>query len=499
MTKESLKNKRTIDDLSEDELKQFIDEYYNSDLSVQKVIEKYKLNILPSKIKSYLPEIKVDFLCPFCDIEMYEEAKSRTEYKDSQKYKNINYFRTNKNSIFCKECGHKDDKNEFNQFYCNCDNCIQHKKMSEELKIKKAKKYTNEIINSQKESSISIEEIKNNSIIEKTYLLTLLLYLYDDKKHIFKPISTLDGIKFSPSIELGFEMINNLLGYMIRFKDTPNIHNHVYLKEGNSSFSYEQYNCTYSLNLCEDMDINFTKLVTLCETNDYCEGIEDDALELWLKIAKEELKEYLFYLFEKYNFNKDYIGDAILEKLELILEDFSVSEGYSILYSSVSGSASYKQTGISHRQAINSINSYIANNIAKRKSGEWKTKGYGRNYDLPQTAISMVFFNNILKIGESGFTLIPKLENIPKFYNNNVVNKGIDSFEIEDVEINSMLYENLYKVLDRIITNDILPPALNDEAKILFSSNIIMEDYEYSIKANELLKFISKLKGFDIR
>jgi hypothetical protein len=499
MSEESVKSKKTIDDLSEDELKEFIDEYYNSDLSVKKVIEKYKLNILPSKIKSYLPDIKVNLLCPFCNVEMYEEAQSRTEYKDSQKYKHISYFRRNKKDVFCKECGHLDNKSEFNQFYCNCDNCTQHKRTSEELKIKKAKEYTNKVIDSQKDSSISIKDIEHGSVITKTYLLTLLLYLYDNKKHILKPVNALDGIKFSPDIELGFEIISDLLGYIIRFQDTPNIHEYVYLKGENSSFSYQPYNCTYSLNLCDDREVNFTKLVTTCETNEYYEGIEDEALELWLKIAKEELKEYLFYLFKKYNFDTDYIGDAILEKLDLILEDFSVSEGYAILYSSVSGSASYKQTGISHKHAVNSINSYIANNIAKRKSGEWQTKGYKRNYELPQTAISMVFFNNILKIGERGFTLAPKLENIPKFYNNFVIDEKVDFNDIEYTNINSMLYENLYKVVNKMNMDGILPSVLNDEAKTLLSNSIIMEDYEYSIKANELLKFIAKVKGFDIK
>lgn len=499
MTKELIKNKRTIDDLTEDELKQFIDEYYNSDLSVKKIIEKYELKILPSKIKSYLPEIKVDFLCPFCDTEMYEEAQSRTEYRDSQKYKNISYYRWHKKDIFCKECGHQDNKNEFNQFYCNCDNCIKDKRTVEALKVKSAKEYTNQVIDIQKDSSISIEDIEYESIVTKTYLLTLLLYLYDDKKHILKPVNALDGIKFSPNIDFGFEIIDDLLGHIIRFQDTSNIHEYVYLKEGDSSYSYEPYNCTYSLNLCDEIDINYAKLVTICETNEYYEDIKNEALGLWLKIAKEELKEYLFYLFEKYNFNTDYIGDAILEKLDLILEDFSVSEGYSILYSSVSGSASYKQTGISQKHAVNSINSYIANNISKRKSGEWQTKGYKRNYDLPQTAISMVFFNNILKIGDKGFTLVPKLENIPKFYNDYVANEEVDFNYLEYTNINSMLYENLYKVVDKMCVERILPISLNDEAQILLRNSIIMEDYEYSIKANELLKFIAKLRGFYIR
>ncbi len=210
---------------------------------------------------------------------------------------------------------------------------------------------------------------------------------------------------------------------------------------------------------------------------------------LWKKIGFQELKEYTYYLFEKYNFDTKYIGDAIIEKLELILEDFSISQGYAILYSSVTGAASYKQTGIAHKHAVNSINTYIANNIAKRKSKEWETKGYKRNFDLPQTAISMIFFNNILKIGDKGFEQVPKISNFTDSFISH-----IDEIDFEETphssEISNEISFELLNTLSILIKEqysfgeifDLLNCEFTKENKIMKQLN----DYEILEKLKKL-------------
>mgnify|MGYP000541181902 CR=1 FL=1 len=120
-----------------------------------------------------------------------------------------------------------------------------------------------------------------------------------------------------------------------------------------------------------------------------------------------------------------------------------------ILYSSISGAASYKQTGISSKHAVNSINTYISNHIAKRKSGEWESKGYKRNFDLPQTAVSLVFFNYILKIGNKGFEEVPKIEQ-----NENVAPAVVEVNEAEEQNI----------VQDTITETSVVPVVKAEQA-----------------------------------
>lgn len=318
------------------------------------------------------------------------------------------------------------------------------------------------------------------------------MYLYDENNHSFKPIDSLDGIKFAPTMKYGFSIINELLGYLIKLKNTQNTLNNITFNE-NGSYSYLPYMNEYQLNIVDSHLLDFSDIVKNCEYI-YSDDIQEtkiEALDLWKKIGFQELKEYTYYLFEKYNFDTKYIGDAIIEKLELILEDFSISQGYAILYSSVTGAASYKQTGIAHKHAVNSINTYIANNIAKRKSKEWETKGYKRNFDLPQTAISMIFFNNILKIGDKGFEQVPKISNFTDSFISH-----IDEIDFEETpsfnkpinKINSELLNTLSILREKKYSFGEIFYLLNEE---LIMENKIMrqlDDFEILEKLKKIVK-----------
>lgn len=78
-----------------------------------------------------------------------------------------------------------------------------------------------------------------------------------------------------------------------------------------------------------------------------------------------------------------------------------------------SGAAAfYQKGGITKQHAVNTL----AGSITKRVEGSiaegWDVKGYERNYNYPQTAISSVMHDKILKIGESGFKLSPTLDSL---------------------------------------------------------------------------------------
>jgi RNase P subunit RPR2 len=390
-----------LDSLSKEKFNEFIDDYYNSEESVTKVLKNYGLNISARDVVKYLPDVITENFCEYCNINMHHKASSRTSFKDGYSV-----------DIFCKECGHT--LHRFSYKSCTCGNCVRKQDNLKQDKEKLNLESLKHLIQVAEANAIDTEELSYLSLTQKTYLLTLLMYLYDEIDHSFKSINTLDGIKFAPTQKYGFSIITNLIGDLIKFKINQDTLDGIILNE-DGNYSYAPYQSSYKLNIKDSKSFNYSEIVKYCEyiySNNVNES-KEEAVTLWKEIGFYELKEYLYYLFEKYNFDTDYIGDAIIEKLELILEDFSISQGFAILYSSVTGAASYKQTGIPNKRAVNSINTYISNNIAKRKSGEWQTKGYKRNFDLPQTAVSIVFFNNIIKIGEKGFEQVPRIENIP--------------------------------------------------------------------------------------
>lgn len=353
---------------------------------------------------------------------------------------------------------------------CDCDICKKDRERKFEnannLKLNQLK----QIVEKSEQYKYTLETFRFMTLENKTYLLTFLMYLYNetnyDLGHSFTQINLLKGINFAPTIDFGFDIIRELLdSNLIKFKINQNNLDCIKFKNENpNNFTFTPYKNDYLLNIKSHELFSFTNIVKECETiaimsMEEKQEILEDALTLWKKIGLEELKEYTYYLFEKYNFNEDYIGDAIIEKLELILEDFSVSQGYAILYSSISSAASYKQTGISNKHAVNSINTYITNHISKRKSGEWEAKGYKRNFDLPQTAVSLVFFNYILKIGNKGFEEVPKIENIPNNFIDFIYDEkgnNISKFQNEKISLNEDILADLRILLNQFSFMDIL-------------------------------------------
>lgn len=298
------------------------------------------------------------------------------------------------------------------------------------------------------------------SLFNKVTLSALLNYLYkvddrykqsDNDRHFFMSINSLEDFSFTPSNIFNIDVLsplinNNILNFRFSY------HNLELIDFYEKKFTYSS-NCEFILNLKKEDLKSFDYITLIKELETVYVDIDEngqlinedkilnEVLLIWKRIAYYELYEYTEYLFYKYKFNIDYMNESLLEKLKLILEDFSVSQGYAILYNSISSSASYKQTGISLNQAINSINTNIVNGIAKRKSGEWETKGYGRNFDMPESSISTIFFNNILKIGAQGFNQVPKLENIPKNFYNIRVKQDTKEDKKEDKKIGDFCNE----------------------------------------------------------
>ncbi len=49
----------------------------------------------------------------------------------------------------------------------------------------------------------------------------------------------------------------------------------------------------------------------------------------------------------------------------------------------------------------------VLRGLHRAKAENWEVKPFKRNFDLPRSSISHVFFDVFLKIGEAGFTCVP--------------------------------------------------------------------------------------------
>ena len=174
----------------------------------------------------------------------------------------------------------------------------------------------------------------------------------------------------------------------------------------------------YILNI--NYDLNLDNLIKKIINPDYynLENI-NDAYNLWKDIAINECIEYLIYQIKQINFEFN-PADKTYNIIELMLENFSVSQIYNIIDKSVKNASKfYLEKKVSKQHAANSIIGGCERYANRAIVEKWDLTRYRRNYDLPQSEISEFFFNKVIKIGNLGFDISPNIELLKTKFNNN--------------------------------------------------------------------------------
>lgn len=99
--------------LTEEEIAGLINQYY-AGVKVKELIELYNIDILPSKLVSVFPLVKINIKCEFCDIPMTTKLNSKSSYEQ-----------LSPKDIICSKCQHLHNKS------CKCLNCIEKYKLKE--------------------------------------------------------------------------------------------------------------------------------------------------------------------------------------------------------------------------------------------------------------------------------------------------------------------------------------------------------------------------------
>lgn len=217
--------------------------------------------------------------------------------------------------------------------------------------------------------------------------------------------------KISPSFNFDLEIIRSLYDYKI-IKVHPS-YSSLDAFTSNKQFDYPNVfkidEVHYFLNVtCNNS--NEQTINELLYENYFTEDNIEDAYSLWKKIALEECLEYLLFSMNKVKFSFS-PGKKTILLFNNLLDSFSVSEIYSIIYSSINSSSRYYLEGnISKKHAANSVISRCQTIADKILLGNWDSRHYGRLSSLPQSPISEFFFNSILKIGDKGFNCPPSID-----------------------------------------------------------------------------------------
>ncbi|MGO1042170.1 hypothetical protein ACTPEO_05485 [Clostridioides difficile] len=365
--------------------------YYNNEKSASELIKIYNIDISPSRLYKLFPPEKTNTkYCPYCGSEFYINRPSKTIYPQ------------NNNVAFCSACTHKDS------LKCNCDNCTS--KREREIKILEEQKKMEEL-----EKRNLINKLYGKAIVnplgiseldfkDRVYIGTLLRYALSEDMSNIIPIENLDGVLAPAYLE------SDLLRYLNQ-KNIILVHpmSKIAAFENDRNFpnTFNMNLVNYHLNIKYEKD----KFETIREIiNPRIDIDEQQAYFIWNDIAMNECLEYLNYQMNKVGFDFNPGEKTILVMSEL-LDNFSVSQIYSIIYRSITNATRYYQEGnVSKKQAANSVITKCQSYGEVALSNQWEIKGYSRIKDLPQSSLSEFLFNRVLKIGDNGFNSVPSID-----------------------------------------------------------------------------------------
>lgn len=370
--------------LSKDEINKLIERYY-ADEKVSDLLDHYKINVRPSELIYLFPPIITDIICPYCNITMWSDRSSRSSF-------------LKENTPYCPKCKHKPIE------HCFCSICVAKRQEQKMLEINRVRKILSESLDLDK---LIPTEVYDLSFDELVYTGALLRIGIEEDLSKIKPVN--DFIEpLAPTQDFQLEIIKQLYQNEI-ITIHPNSSIDAFSKvSDDGNYTFNMFRVYYHLNLTSSDDRN-TLINQLMNPEKFEDYYEEDAYNLWKRIALEECKEYLLHNLNSVGFEYS-IGEKTEKILIDLLQNFSTAQIYGIIWSCTSNATRYYQEkNISKKQAANSVIGNCQRYAEKAISEGWEPKRYNRTKDCPQSALSKFFFNRILQIGDDGFNFSPRI------------------------------------------------------------------------------------------
>lgn len=374
--------RKDLSHLTPEEVESLMRRYYGGE-TVSKLTKEYSISVHASELyKLFPPEVFQNYTCEYCD-EFLVINRPPKMMKDAPKYKR---------DLYCPICGHKPF-----QAHCRCKNCLEEERL---LRIEQLERIHEVYSRARTPVEFSCISFENKVFLGALCRALLKENLYDiapyaESEKILAPTVGLCKKIYSSLIHqqiIAVSLQSPLEAFDIDSEDFPN-----------TFFTYE---VTYFLNLVfppNKQDLFTEVLNPSYYTPDYA----DEALALWKEIAIAECIEYLQYQLDKVNFEFS-PGEKTYKTFDIILNDFSVSQIYGIIWRAVADASKlYLEKGISKIHAANSVIGACERYAERAKMSGWDLTQYNRIKDLPQSELSLFYFNRVLGIGEMGFRVPP--------------------------------------------------------------------------------------------
>lgn len=249
----------------------------------------------------------------------------------------------------------------------------------------------------------AIPPFEELSLIDKLLLMAIVeslgcdnmrttLSLIDNLQKPLSPLYTMDERILKHLFEANVLLLNPLesLDYA-NISESGEININLDYSQATFDFAYDAKDITnLRVKVKEQKTIN--DLINNVAFKDWCENIQ--------------LAECMSYLIERSRINSlaPPLGDKMMSLLQANLMTYSVAKLCRIIWMAVESASSYSnKPNITIKHASNSIYTILQGNIDKVDNGIWQCKPFSREVNLPKSAISKVFFDDIFKMYDCGF------------------------------------------------------------------------------------------------
>lgn len=376
------------------QIESLMNKYYNG-VKASDIIKEYNIDTTSSKLYTLFPPIICeDIICPVCNEPIYKERDSKSSYS------------WNKKKPFCAICGHTDE------IICKCNYCIAERekvrKLNEERKVRILQEKREKI---KKVYDLNIVPVNYSDLNfrEKVFLGALLRTSLSEDMEVILPLNDAER-ELAPTIGYIKEILSYLIGRgVISVDSNSSIDAFLDSNEEKDIEFPNVYYITmvkYRINIVGDEDIK-NILSKIINPKSFSDADKEDALNIWKEIALEECIEYFEYQMKSVRFDFN-IGEKTIAIFKDLLENFSVSQIYGIIYKSVANATKYYQeSSVSKKQAANSVIGGCQRYAERAMINNWELAKYSRIKELPQSMISEFFFDRVIGVGSLGFNMPP--------------------------------------------------------------------------------------------
>ncbi len=303
----------------------------------------------------------------------------------------------------CKSPKEFSSRSEYQTFTATtnweCNYCIEERQLAID---EKKRKLLEESLSSARSTPLNTETI---GFKNAAFLLALVRYSANEDLTQIQALSTNQTDLLSPEFDFDFKIVKDLYHSGIIAVSPLSPLEAIELNEENGfSFYLNKVIWEVPLEKTDSLPSVINRIKKKFESMEYIDAEHESIKEVGKELCLVECLAYLTHVVEEHQLSFR-VGEKTKLVLNSALENFSVAQVYNFIWRAGKDAAAfYLRSGVPRAHAANTIVRNIQKQYERALANNWEIKAFSRNYNMPQSIISQVIFNLLLKTDDGGFT-----------------------------------------------------------------------------------------------